>query len=98
MNIISVLVVSKVTSKVSKLVTTSWDRVASSITGKLIGEARLPLAVHLGDGKLLHYTPAILRKYPLVAMTSGDNIEGTPGVEPLKTVWRLTLASLRQLP
>ena len=49
------------------------------------GVARMPLEAHLGEGKLIS-NPAVLRKYPLVEMTSGDNLEGKSGVEPLKAV------------
>ena len=76
--------------------TTCWDKVDSGITGELVGEARKPLAAHLGEGKLLFKTPAVLRKYPLVEKTSGNNLEEKSEVEPLKAVCH-TLASLRQL-
>ena len=46
--------------------TTCWDRVASGITGKRSGEARYPLAAHLGEGKLGIQSPAVLQKYPHV--------------------------------
>ena len=36
--------------------------------------------------KLRFQTPAVLRKYPLVEKTSGDNLEEKSGVEPLKAV------------
>ena len=62
-----------------------WDRVASGITDKVwSGVARYPLAAHLGEVKLLFQTPVVLRKYPLVEMTSGDNLEDKSRVEPLK--------------
>ena len=50
------------------------------------GVARWPLAAHLGEGKLLFQTPAVLRKYPLVEKTSGDNLEEKSGMEPLMAV------------
>ena len=56
------------------------------MTGRRAGVARLPLAAHLGEGKLLFQTHAVLRKYPLVEKTSGDNLEEKSGVEPLKAV------------
>ena len=65
---------------------TCWDRVASGITDKRAGVARWPLAAHLGEGKLLFQTPAVLQKYPLVEKTSGDNLKENSGVEPLKAV------------
>ena len=37
-------------------------------------------------GKTLISNPAVLRKYPLVEKTSGDNLEEKSGVEPLKAV------------
>ena len=37
-------------------------------------------------GKTLISNPAVLRKYPLVEETSGDNLEEKSGVEPLKAV------------
>ena len=37
-------------------------------------------------GKTLNSNPAVLRKYPLVEMTSGDNLKEKSGVEPLKAV------------
>ena len=40
----------------------------------------------IGEGKHLFQTPAVLRKYPLVKKTSGDNLEEKSGVEPLKEV------------
>ena len=41
--------------------------------GKRAGVARWPLAAHLGEGKLLFKTPAVMLKYPLVENTSVDN-------------------------
>ena len=38
------------------------------------------------SGKTLISNPAVLQKYPLVEKTSGDNIKGKSGVEPLKAV------------
>ena len=32
--------------------TTWWDRLASDITGKRVGDAQKPLAAHLGEGRL----------------------------------------------
>ena len=58
-----------------KVKITCWDRVASCITGKRAGEAQQSLATHLGEGKLLFQTSALLRKHPLVEKTSGDNLE-----------------------
>ena len=40
----------------------------------------------LRRGKTLISTPAVLRKYPLVEKTSGDNLGGKSGVKPLKAV------------
>ena len=37
-------------------------------------------------GKTLISNPAVLRKYPLVEKTSGDNLEDKSGVEPLMAV------------
>ena len=37
-------------------------------------------------GKTLIQNPAVLRKYPLVEKTSGDNLEDKSVVEPLKAV------------
>ena len=37
-------------------------------------------------GKTLISNPAVLRKYPLVEKTSGDNLDEKSGVEPLKAV------------
>ena len=37
-------------------------------------------------GKTLISNPAVLRKYPLVEKTSGDDLEEKSGVEPLKAV------------
>ena len=37
-------------------------------------------------GKTLIQIPVVLRKYPLVEKTSGDNHEGKSGVEPRKAV------------
>ena len=37
-------------------------------------------------GKTLISNPAVLRKYPLVEKTSGDNVVKNSGVEPLKAV------------
>ena len=37
--------------------TNCWDRVASGMISKRTGETRLPLAAHLGRGKLLFQTP-----------------------------------------
>ena len=56
------------------------------MTGKRAGVARWPLAAHLGEENLLLQTPAVLRKYPLVDKTSGDNLEEQSVVEPLKAV------------
>ena len=38
------------------------------------------------SGKTLTSYPSVLRKYPLVEKTSGDNLEEKSGVEPLKAV------------
>ena len=55
------------------------DRIASGVSGKRAGEALWPLAAHLGEGKLLYQSLAVLREYPLVEMTSGDNLEEKSG-------------------
>ena len=52
---------------------------------------------HLGEGKLWFQAPAELRMYPVIVKTSGDNLEEQSWLDPLKAVWRQTLASLRQL-
>ena len=51
--------------------TTRWDRISRGITGKRAVK------------KLLFQTPTVLRTYPLVEKTSGDNIEEKSGVKPL---------------
>ena len=62
--------------------TTWWDRIASGITGNRSGEARLPLAAHLVEGKLLFQTPTVLLKYPLIEKTKtlprGEIRDGAP--------------------
>ena len=35
------------------------------------------------EGKLWFQSPAVLRKYPLVEKTSGDNLKEKSGVDPL---------------
>ena len=54
--------------------TTSVDRVANDITCKRAGEARQPLAAYLGEKELLLKKTAVLRKYPIVEMTSEDSL------------------------
>ena len=51
-----------------------------------VGVALWPLAAHLGEGKLLLKTIAVLWNYPLVENISVDNLEEKSGMEPLKAV------------
>ena len=62
------------------------DRVVSGITGKRAGEARLPFGSSSRRGKILFEIPAVLQKYPLVEMTSGDNVSEKSGVKPIEAV------------